>query len=195
MRHVELKDIYDIFQGIAFARLRDDSGDSVRVVQTRNLNYLEVSGEVEVVPLNRSAQLRLLRAGDVLINLKSVPVRASVATEDDIGSIASSNIAVLTTKLGAAEALNPIYLVGLLRSRYMTDALSSHMGGESISTLNLRTLRTLPVPVPSHDKQRALSTAFRALERYVVFTGELVEAHTERLEVTLSSYLGGSHEG
>lgn len=194
MKLLQLQDIYDISQGTAFARLRNDAGEEIRVVQTRNLNDLGVSGKVDLVHLSQADKLRRLREGDVLINLKSFPVQGSVATKEDAGSIASSNIAILTAKPDAAETLDPIYLVGLLRSRFMDHALSSHMGGEGISSFSLRTLRTLPMPVPPKDAQLAFSKAFRALEQYVGLIKELVEAHTERLEVELGNYLGGSHD-
>jgi restriction endonuclease S subunit len=194
MKVVQLNNIYDISQGVVLARLKNDLGNSVQVLQTRNLTNLEVSGEVEPVRLGRVAKLQRLRSNDVLINMKSIPVYASVVPEQYAGSIASSNIAILTAQPGVAEMLDPFYLVGLLRSGYMNRVLSSHMGGESISSFNLRTLRTLPVPVPPLNKQLAFSRAFRALEHYVSLTQELVGAHTERLEVELAGYLGGVHD-
>jgi restriction endonuclease S subunit len=194
MKSAQLKDIYDISQGVVLARLKSDVGDSVRVVQTRNFSNLEVSGEVELILLGQAEKLRRLRANDVLINLKSIPVRASVVTEQHAGSVASSNIAILTAKPGAAETLDPVYLAGLLRSRFMNHIFFSHIGGESVTSFNLRSLSKLPVPVPPHDKQLVLSEAFQALERYVSLTQQLVETHTERLEVALSSYLEDSHD-
>lgn len=194
MEWLALQDVYDITQGVAVSRLKEGVGKSLSIVQTRNLASLEVSGELDKSDAGPSPKIRRIKKGDVLVNLKSIPVRASITTDAVSGSVASSNIAILAPKENAAPGVDSHYVVGLLRSRFVHRRLVSHMGGEGIASFNLRTLRTLQIPVPPFDKQQALGRAFLALETYWSLMQQLVEAQTERLETELESYLGTQHD-
>lgn len=191
MRLVRLEEMFDMSQGIVTSRLKDGGGKPVKVVQTRNLAGLEVEDDVDTLELNLPRKSGRLKKGDILVHLKTLPLRASVATQRDVGSIAGTNIAILTRPEDLndpEEQFDPYYLAGMLRTRYMNRVLTSRLGGESVSSLSLRTLRTLPVPLPPPEVQTAMARAFRNLEKYARLTEDLVEARSEQLEIALDSY-------
>lgn len=187
---VQLGDLCQVTQGVSITRLREDLGEETAVVQTRNLDKLEVTGEPDKVPLAQVKASQLLKAGDVLISLRGTPVRASVVTTHQANFVASSNLAVVLLK-DTSGNLDPTYLAGLLRSHYMNRHFSLQTGGGKLPSFSLRTIRDIEIPVPSAAKQAALAKAFLALENYQEVARELVDLRTEQLESELSAQLDG----
>jgi restriction endonuclease S subunit len=184
----QLGDLCQVTQGVSITRLRDDIGKETSVVQMRNLDKLEVTGEPDKMLLAQVKAGQFLKAGDVLVSLRGTPVRASVVTAHQADFVASSNLAVVSLK-GTPRDLDPMYLAGLLRSRYMDRRFSPQTGGGKIPSFNLRTIRDLDIPVPSATKQAALAAAFLALENYEEVAHELVDLRTKQLESELLTQL------
>ena len=87
-----------------------------------------------------------LRAGDVVVTTSGVVGKVGLISDagGGVGSLATSNMAVVRVQ----EGLTPHFVAALLRSPTYQNWLSGHARGAVVRHLSVRTLRSLPVPVP-----------------------------------------------
>jgi restriction endonuclease S subunit len=188
---VRLDSICHVAQGATLTRLRSDEGSPVKVLQIRNLNALELNGDIE----EESLQIDLdgpyvLRTGQIVVSLRGVPIKASVVTQEQAGNVAGSNLAILTPH----HEVEPYYLAGLFGTKYLNNFLGGLVGGTVIPSLSVRVLREFQVPLPPLEHQRAFAEAFRALDLYQRLVRELTALRTERLELQLATSLGAFND-
>lgn len=174
-------------QGATLSRLRDDRGDPVRVIQIRNLDRLEVASDLEEEKYLRDKIAKFqVEAGQVVVSLRSNPVKASVVPEPLKGCLAGSNLAVIKLRSG----VNPYYLAGMIRSTLINRRLSSLIGGTVIPSLSVAALRKAELPMVSAEYQRLLAEGFQAHDSYAALAARLTERRGTRLEAQLEMLFG-----
>ena len=96
----------------------------------------------------------VLRAGDVVVTTSGVVGRVGLISDvgGGVGSLATSNMAVVR----AREGLTPHFVAALMRSPTYQNWLSGHARGATVRHLSIRTLRSVPIPVPPVPVQDAV---------------------------------------
>ena len=103
---------------------------------------LYLNGEGKVSPKEDD----VLRAGDVVVTTSGVVGRVGLISDDGggVGSLATSNMAVVRARVG----LTPHFVAALFRSSAYQNWLSGHARGAIVRHLSIRTLCSVPIPVP-----------------------------------------------
>ena len=149
-----LDDVAEVQKGLRYERrfttgTRPAPGDApglLRVGDIRDTGigtpslYLNDEGKV------RPNEEDVLRAGDVVVTTSGVVGRVGLISDvgGGVGSLATSNMAVVR----AREGLTPHFVAALLRSPTYQNWLSGHARGAMVRHLSIRTLRSVPIPVP-----------------------------------------------
>ncbi len=101
----------------------------------------------------RQTEDHVLRAGDIVVTTSGVVGKIGLISNGGaVGSLATSNMAVVR----ARGSLTPQYVVALLRSPIYQNWLSGHARGATIRHLSVRSLRSVPIPVPPLPAQDVL---------------------------------------
>ncbi|MEB3218060.1 MAG: restriction endonuclease subunit S [Nostocales cyanobacterium 94392] len=178
-----------ISQGITLSRYQDNEGSSEQVVNTRNLEYLHIEGELNIVKLDASnlAQYRLC-AGDVVVTIRGTPLKASVVAKEVEGTLVGQNLAVL--RLSAH--IHPVYLAIVMRSKWLELQLAPLYSQSSGTRLiKISQLRDMKIPLPDLDTQNKIAQLFIAAERYTRSTLEVLAIRNNLTEFALSQILEG----
>jgi restriction endonuclease S subunit len=189
-RVLQLKELVQIFQGVTLNRYQDDQGSQERIINSRNLEQIYISGELSTVQINAASlsQYRL-HTGDVVITIRGTPLKASVVTDKVQGCLPNQNLAVLRPKI---ENINPVFLAVLMRSKWLEQHLVT-LYNQSIGTqmLKISQLRGLEIPLPNLNTQNKLAQLFLAAEHYSQKTLETIEVRNSLVQLTFSRILKG----
>jgi len=179
----------EVIQGTYLKKQPTEAGVTATVVRLQNLATLELTGEFvsEELTVDKKLERFRVRAGQVVVALRSWPLRASVVGETQEGFVVNSNFAVLTTK----GSIDPFFLAGLLRSEIFNRlAVPSH-GGSSLPSLSVSQLKQFEIPVVSIEVQRQLRAVFHALEGYQQATQLLLQDRERQVEAYVGQILRG----
>jgi restriction endonuclease S subunit len=186
-----------LFQGLVINRYlaKTAAGESLRVVQVRDLDELHIARDLDVLSLEAPNLSRyLLQEGDVVLTVRGSSQKVSVVDGPIVGAIAGQNLAVFRPFLASKELLVPInslFLAVLLRSDWLSDSLSRvYSQSTSTRSLSLGQLRQLQVPVPSVEIQNEVATLFLATEQFRLATLKSLDSRQRLAELTLSKLLG-----
>ena len=186
-----------LFQGLVVNRYlsKTGAGESLRVVQVRDLDELHIARNLDVLSLEAPNLSRyLLQEGDVVLTVRGSSQKVSVVDGPIVGAIAGQNLAVFRPFLASKELLVPInslFLAVLLRSDWLADSLSRvYSQSTSTRSLSLGQLRQLQVPVPSVEIQNEVATLFLATEQFRLATLKSLDSSQRLAELTLSKLLG-----
>lgn len=176
-----------IRQGATLSRIRSPEGMRLGVVQIRNLDALEVDNKLdEETFMTTRTDMHRTKMGDVLISLRSSPIKAAVVPAEVEGSVVGSNIAILTPHGNVSST----YLAGLLSSEFMRQQLDELIGGTIIPSLSVAVLRSVKLPMPNYEQQEAIAKGFRLLDRYKKLSYLLIEERETRMEAELARFFG-----
>lgn len=180
----------DLFLGLPIEKLEDRVGWPIAALNSQHLLKLHASSEHPIPSYVRSDNLERhwLRPDDILITLRNRPLRAAVIPNGfEQKHIAGPNLAVLRPR----EPLEPIYLVGLLRSEYgarLTEPLFSQSSMTPL--IKLSELKQLIIPMPSLETQHQLAALMLAAERAEHADLERIQTRRQIIEATLYQTLG-----
>lgn len=169
-------------QGAGLTRLRDEAGDSYRVIQTRDLSPggIAARGELQEELLSgRQLDQFAARAGQVLMPLFASSLHPVVVEAEHEGCIVSSNIAIITVNSRRVVAE---YLAAVLNSESAHVRLKRVAAGASIQMLSVASLREFLVPVPAKEVQEQFARAFALHQQAKRAAERLVQAEAHRLE-------------
>lgn len=187
---VPLEELGEVQQGATLSRFRHEGGNSLRVIQIRNLDKLEVASDLEEEKyLGEKVATYRVEVGQVLVSLRANPVKASVVPEPLKGCLAGSNLAIVKPR----QDVDPYYLAGLIRSDFINRRLSNLIGGTVIPSLSVAVLRKAELPAVSAEYQSLLADAFRALDNYATLAAKVTERRGVRLEAQLEALFGESN--
>ncbi|MYH28665.1 MAG: N-6 DNA methylase, partial [Acidobacteria bacterium] len=154
MRIERLDDVAEVHKGLRYERRFTTGTRSapsnvpglLRVGDIRDTGIgtpsLYLNGEGKVRPKEDD----VLRAGDVVITTSGVVGRVGLISDvgGGVGSLATGNMAIVRARQG----LTPHFVAALLRSPTYQNWLSGHARGAIVRHLSIRTLRSVPIPVP-----------------------------------------------
>ena len=86
----------------------------------------------------------VLRAGDVVVTTSGVVGKVGLISDVAVGSLATNDMAIVRARQG----LTPHFVANLLRSPTYRNWLSGHARGTTVRHLSIRTLCSVPIPVP-----------------------------------------------
>lgn len=185
--------IRSISQGLATQRYEvneGEGGEPFRIVQTRQLDTLEVPGRLPELQLQLTGE-RLdlsryrLTPGTVVVATRTWPVKASAVTEAAAGALAGQNLALLSP----TPEINPLFLVGLLRSEFLAGDLGVHAAASGQPMLSLKQLQEVQVPLPPMAVQQALAALFLEREAADQLARESTEQRRRVVEAALHTHL------
>jgi restriction endonuclease S subunit len=189
MSNRPLKELVQIYQGVTLNRYQDDHGSPERIINSRNLEQIYISGELSTAEMNTSSlsQYRL-HTDDVVITIRGTPLKASVVTDEVKGCLPNQNLAVLRTK----GQINPVFLAVFMRSKWLEQHLVT-LYSQSVGTqlLKISQLRDLEIPLPNLNTQNELAQLFLAAERYTQITLETLETRNNLTQLIFSQILEG----
>lgn len=189
-----LQDLCEVTQGAPLSRLRSDQGKEFDIIQVADLDLLAYGAELSAERLWPD-QTPTVQPDNVLLSLRGSPIRAAVVPEKMAGCVASPNIAVLNIKhpkKGEHDrgGIDPHFLAGLLSSTYMRNYFKAYSDGGAVTSLSVRRVREVEVPIPSVYLQDNFAAAFRSQGQISVSARKLMALQTERLEAELDFHLG-----
>jgi type I restriction enzyme, S subunit len=157
--------------------------DGVPCLRTSNVRWLRIDkDDVKRISPAISAQYgrTVLRGGEVLVNVRGTLGGVAVASKDLEGWNVSREVAVVPVDKAAVSPAFVSYWIGTQASQSW---LSSVKKGLAYVGINIKDLRTLPVPVPPAEQQ------VRIVER-----AEWLQADTHRLEYQYRQRLCNLHD-
>lgn len=170
LKVVRLQEIADVVQGLSYDRAltTEHRSTEVGVPLIRVGDVVDPHVKRPTLFFSKEAMPRVreqhrLRRGDVLVTTSGTVGRIGLVDEPTIGAVAAKSVTVIRAHGGAV----PEFLAAILRSLEYQHWLSGHARGATIQHLSVRTLRSLPLPLPSLPVQdaviRSLTTGGDAL--------------------------------
>lgn len=185
-----LGELCNIVQGAYLKKHPHEEGVFAPVIRIQNLTGLELGGEFfqEELAADKASRFRV-HAGQIVVTLRGLPLKASVVGQAHAGAVVNSNFAVLTIR--NVEVLDPLFLAGLLRSEVFNQRLRPWFAGTTISSLTVSHLKKIEVPLVPKEIQQQWGQVFRALEQYQLAASELVRMRTQEVEAYLGQLVRG----
>jgi restriction endonuclease S subunit len=176
------------YQGLLLSRYQDEAEPEYPIINVRNLEQLEVGGEMTTAQVKIPNPEYEILPGDVLVTLRGTSLKSSVATSSVQGSLAGQNLAVLRPN----SRINSLYLATLLRSQWFQRKLSTeYVQSTGTQLLTLSKLRNLEIPLPDMQTQHQLAELAIATERATQAVQETIAARERVAEATIASVLEG----
>ena len=190
--------LYDIVQGTYLKKQPNEEGVQCLVVRIQNLEGLEVAGEFaeEELAADKADRFRV-QAGQIVVALRGMPLKAGVVGERHQGFVVNSNFAVLKPRAGhtliplpTGEA-DPYFVAGLLRSGAFNQHIAPQFAGNTLPSLKLSQLKKFEIPVVGPATQRQMGQVFQLLERYQKATADLLREREQQVESYIGQLLRG----
>ena len=187
-----LEALYDIVQGAYLKKQPDEEGVQRLVVRVQNLEGLEVVGEFfeEELAADKADRFRV-QAGQIVVALRGMPLKAAVVGEMHQTLVVNSNFAVLKPITDEAD---PYFVVGLLRSGAFNQRIAPQFTGNTLQSLKLSQLKKFEIPVVGPEMQQQIGQVFQLLERYQKATADLFREHEQQVESYIGQLLRGGLE-
>lgn len=184
--------IYDIVQGTYLKKQPNEDGVLERVIRIQNLTGLELGGEFteEELAADKVDRFRV-QAGQIVVTLRGMPLKASVVGEAHAGFVINSNFAVLTAMDETSPFFDPFFVAGLLRSEAYNHLIMPHFVGSTLPALKISQLKQFEIPVVSKEVQQQLGQVFRALERYQSAVAKLLQEREAQVEAYIGQLMQG----
>ena len=187
-----LEALYDIVQGAYLKKQPDEEGVQRLVVRVQNLEGLEVVGEFfeEELAADKADRFRV-QAGQIVVALRGMPLKAAVVGEMHQTLVVNSNFAVLKPITDEAD---PYFVAGLLRSGAFNQRIAPQLTGNTLQSLKLSQLKKFEIPVVGPEMQQQIGQVFQLLERYQKATADLFREHEQQVESYIGQLLRGGLE-
>lgn len=170
-------------QGAGLARLRDDAGQEIPIIQVTNLEPSGLNSRdfpVETLDAAKAAPY-FAKPNQVLLSQFASKLRAALVTEEiaKVGAVIGSNISVIVPDPQLVQAT---YLLALFSSQAFHARLERLTGGSTIAQVSVSSLRDILIPVPPMEQQEELAKAFRKALDTAQAAQRLVEAQQTLIE-------------
>lgn len=190
-----IQNIADCSQGTHLKRYQVTStkGVLLKVIQTGNLEHLYVSTPEQELYLDPEKIKRYqLEQGDVLVASRAGQMLASVVDEALVSSVPSQNVYVLRPHPDYVDA---VFLAGLLRSPVGQRLKEKfHKSSTPVSSILLRDLREIEVPIPPLETQTKLRELFTTVDQVVQQAQEVAIKRQELADDILIATLELNHD-
>ncbi len=157
----------------------DYVSEGIPVVMPRDFSGGSISNQtVARVSTAKAAELKgfQVRAGDVLLARRGEMGRSTHVQASQDGWLCGTGV----LRIRPNRLLDGRFLTHLLRSAATVSWLEDHAVGQTLPSLNVRTVAQFPLLLPSIDEQRRIARVLAAVERAIV-SSRTVIAHNRRL--------------
>ncbi|MCC5661446.1 restriction endonuclease subunit S [Nostoc sp. XA010] len=181
--------LHNSFQGILLNRYQDHQGELYSIINVRNLEYIDVSGELSRVPIKVFNLQHQVICGDVIVSLRGTSLKGSVVPSKIQGSLAGQNLAVLRVN---PELIEPGYLAVVMRSQWLQKKIAPlYMQSTGTQSLSLSQIRKLDIPLPSLVTQQQIIELFCATEKVTQIAQEMIVARQQLAESAFINVIEG----
>ncbi|MCZ9337565.1 restriction endonuclease subunit S, partial [Streptomyces sp. TRM76130] len=137
-----------------------------------------------------------IAAGDILVTRTGTVGRAALVTDCESGWLYNTHL----LRVRAHDPAQAPYLLACLSHRPVADWLGRRAAGTTgMRSITLRTLRDLPVALPSPHRQREIGAALEAVDEKIRIHEEIVRVTTDVREILaellMTDRLPGSPDG
>jgi type I restriction enzyme S subunit len=133
-----------------------------------------------------------VKAGDVLVSLVGSYGKCLVLPEDAEPGIINPRLVKISVD---KSIMDPYFLQLVVQSPVAQRYFAKRAYGATMGILNTKILRSLPVPVPALERQRAVIVEWRALSESLVRLRQAIGAIGKREQALRSSILGSAFAG
>lgn len=183
---VQLDSICQIFNGYSFRGkiVHQPDGDT-HVVQMKNLldEYTAIDPGMVMVKGEVIRDKYTLESGDVLFISKGANNHAITYDLELPRAVASAIFFVL--RLNKKIAFNPYYLAWYINQVPAQQYISSRMAGTHIPNVNVDTIRSLPIQLPSLRTQDSIAAIYRLHHTEQVLQKEIAENRSTLIRTLL----------
>ncbi len=146
----------------------------VSFLQLRQFNEdgILISPDAEVIKLTDKLLPHLLKNGDVLLVAKGNRLFASLFTNDQIPTIASSSFFVITP---VGKHVYPAYLAAILNAPQNKNALLQLGAGSNIFSIRKSELEDFEIPVPPLAKQKQIAKVAALHQQEIQLAKQIIE--------------------
>jgi len=164
--------------GVPIVRVKDMEGGRVRTDSP-----LRVSADIEA-----GYQRSRIRQGDVLVSLVGSVGTCAIAGPELVGWNLARAVAVVRPKVG----VDPRWIVYCLRGPEAQAHIQRVVNTTVQTTLNLRDLKEVPVPLPLPTEQLAIADVLGALDDKIESNRRLQDAAADLLEAEVGAVVHGA---
>jgi len=126
---------------------------------------------------------KFTKKGDIVIKLTQ-PLGACLIGEGEENLLVSSFCAIINGFEG--KDIDPRYLVAYLNSERGMRQIASLMGGSTIQTISIGSIKGMTIPYPTKKKQEEIGLAFEKRIRVEALATKLVALEQERVDAMIS---------
>ena len=174
-----------IAQRLVVDKTRGEKGVVIPTIVAKTIKngYLSHEDVVMNEYRNGTDAKKLTTKGDVIIKLTQ-PLGACLIGEGEEGMLVTSFCAIIN---GFDEnVIDPRYLVAFLNSKTGMQEIASRMGGSTIQTISLGSLKALQIPVPELKIQKEIISAFEKKIKVEKLALSLSSLYQEKLDAMIA---------
>lgn len=185
---LRLADCVDIRLGQSFRqRVLEDPGSDHFILQTRDvLPGGRLSTDLMRMSTLRERPAPNVKPGDIVVLCRGVRFNAGVVRELRGPTTAQNMFHILTPRPDCK--LLPEFITGFINTAAVQGRLAALARGSSVAHINLHDLKSLRIPAPSIEKQRAFAALVSALAEERELQGRLATLRIEQLSALIKGF-------
>lgn len=171
------------------SRLEGDSAGAILAIQMKDLEEqrgINVASALRISP-PKGYERHLLQQGDIVMRSRGRSTGAVLVR--DLGSPAVAAAPLVRIR---PKSVHPGYLYWFLNSPATQQALSAMAVGTSVQMIRAESLRDLPVPLPSMERQREIAATAELWAREKQLREEITELRGQLITAVLMAAAQGS---
>jgi len=191
-----LETLVDQSRGISYGIVQtgDDVENGIPTLRAGDMAWFSVNttNVKRVLPeIEKSYQRTRLRGGELLLRIRGGFGELAVCPPALRGGNVSREIAVIPLR----EHVDPFYGMYVLAAPSIQTRIAGHVRGTSYIGINLKDVRTLPLPVPPLPEQRRITSQLHELQRQLIAVKSLQAETVTELDALLPSILDRAFKG
>lgn len=192
-----LQELVDQDRGISYGIVQtgtyvDDGIPTLRAGDLRWFAVNDVSRVKRVAPDIEAGYRRTrLRGGELLLRIRGGVGELAVAPPSLSGANVSREIAVIPLK----DDVNPDFAMFLLAATSSQTRMTGHVKGTSYVGINLKDVRTLPLPIPPIAEQERIIVNLTHIREMITTLGAIHDRTTTEVSALLPAILSAAFAG
>lgn len=185
MRIVKLQDIADVLTGYPFrTKVEHDPQGDLRVIQVKDILKDRTLNPDKLTQIRLTGKARpekkFVHRDDVLVMTRTEKPYAVHLRQELPRTVVQNSFN--TVRLRTPGEMEPEFLAMLLNQSLMQSKMAARIKGSSIPYMRVEDLTSLPVPIPSIERQRVLVALEKTLRRERKLHRELEKARQDQLD-------------
>lgn len=155
---------------------------TVREIGDRKVRYLESKDRVNQYGLQRINERSNLEINDVLFSGTGTIGQVSIIEEKPDNWNVKEGVYILKPK---SEIINPVYLMYLMKSKYMKKLYSNFIVGSPVSSVPMKDLKKINFKLPPLNEQERI---VNILDRFDKIVNDISEGLPAEIELRIKQY-------